>query len=219
MRLRRIATGIGILALTASAQQKTAIVGGVSSTAPIEIDGTAMEPAPSWPLIDGDVVRTTSAPGLILTPDQSAITLMPETTVRVRELPAGQTWVFVREGALSIDTKNRNILICVASRLFQPAGAAKGSIQLDKSGTVLQTVTAGSLTELKGNSCNEAAGPVAGGTATAPTTNNGKKAAAALALALVGVIPAGFAAASGPPACASSAGCNFNPPPVSPSGP
>ena len=47
MRVHRIATGISILALTASAQQKPAIVGGISSTAPIEIDvGTAMEPAP-----------------------------------------------------------------------------------------------------------------------------------------------------------------------------
>jgi hypothetical protein len=219
MRLYRIATGISILALTASAQQKPAIVGGVSSTAPIEIDGTAMEPAPSWPLVDGDVIRTTSAPGLILTPDQSAITMMPGTTVRVRVLSAGQTWVFVREGALSIDAKNRNVLICVANRLFQPSGPAKGSLQLEKSGTVLQSVTAGSLAELKGNSCNETSGPVAGGTATAPTANDRKVLAAALAAALLGVIPAGFAAASGAPACASSAGCNFNPPPVSPSGP
>lgn len=217
MRLYRITTGIGILALTASAQQKPAIVGGVSSTAPIEIDGTQMEPAPSWPLVDGDVIRTTSAPGLILTPDQSAITMMPGTTVRVRTPSAGQTWVFVREGALSIDTKNRNVLICVANRLFQPSGPAKGSIQLEKSGTV--SVTAGSLAELKGNSCNEASGPVAGGTATAPTANDRKALAAAIAAALAGAIPAGFAAASGPPVCASSAGCNFNPPPVSPSGP
>jgi hypothetical protein len=178
-----------------------------------------MEPAPSWPLVDGDVIRTTSAPGLILTPDKSAITMMPGTTVRVRAVSAGQTWVFVREGALSIDTKNRNVLICAANRLFQPSGPAKGSLRLDKSGTVSQTVTAGSLGELKGNSCNEASGPVAGGTATAPAANDRKKLAAALALALAGVIPAGFAAVSGTPVCASSSGCNFNPPPVSASGP
>jgi len=219
MRLHRIATGLGILALSASAQQKPAIVGGVSSTAPIEIDGTSMEPAPSWPLVDGDVIKTTSAPGLILTPDQSAITMMPGTTVRVRALPAGQTWVFVREGALAIDAKNRNVLICVANRLFQPSGPAKGSLQLEKSGTVSETVTTGSLTELKGNSCNEQAGPVAGGTATATTTNNRKLLAAALAAALAGAIPAGFAAVNNAPACASSTGCNFNPPPVSASGP
>jgi hypothetical protein len=215
MRLYRIATGISILALSASAQQKPAIVGGVSSTASIEIDGTAMEPAPSWPLVDGDVIRTTSAPGLILTPDQSAITIMAGTTIRVRALAAGQTWVFVREGGLSIDPKNRNVLVCAANRLFQPSGPAKGSIQLEKSGAVAQT---GSLVELKGNSCNETSGPVAGGTATASTANDKRALAAAIAAALVAAIPAGFAAASGPP-CASSAGCNFNPPPVSASGP
>ena len=223
----RLVSIFGVVVLAASAQQTPKIVGEASSTAALEIDGTTMAPAPSWPLVDRDEVRTTSAPGLLLTPDRNAITLMPDTTVRVRVLPPSQTWIFLREGGLSVDTKNRSVFICVANRVFQPSASARGTLDLKKSGTVSSAVTSGSFTELKVSACGEnlaqgmTTGPVAGGTATPSGPGLGTIAAAAGGFA-AGGIATGFVAASGGSTsgtCTSSTGCNFNPVPVSPSGP
>lgn len=227
MRLCRAATALCALAAIGSARQTPPIVGGISSTAPVEIDGTSMAPAPSWPLVDRDVVRTTSAPGLILTPDRNAINLLPGTTVRIRTIPPRQTWIFVREGGLSVETMNPGVMVCIANRVFQPSADAKGSLALDAVGAVSRSVTSGALTELRVTACNEQlaagmtapGGPVAGGTATAPSPAGNRAAIAAAAAGLAA--SAGLAFFGGAPAvnCGSGAGCNFNPPPVSPSGP
>jgi hypothetical protein len=238
MRLLRIVAATGVLALTASAQQTPQVVGGVSSTAAVEIDGTPMAAAPSWPLVDRDLVRTTSAPGLILTTDQNAITLMRETAVRVRAIQPNQTWIFVHEGGLSVKTKNNRVLICIANRLFQPSESASGTLNLEKSGAVTRTVANGLLTELPVKACGDElaagmvplpAGAVAGGTAgTATATASAAGAATAAGVATtvasavvsVGLATAvGIVSSAGSNSCASSSGCNFNPPPVTPSSP
>ncbi len=230
MQLYRGATAVCLLTLAASAQQKPDIVGEISSTAPIEIDGTSMAPAPSWPLVDRDVIRTTSAPGLILTPDRNRLTLMPDTSVRIRTLPTRQTWIFLREGGLAVDTDNRSVMICVANRVFQPSAPAKGSLTLEKNGSVVSNVTSGSLTELRVSACNDqlAAGmtgpanPVAGGTATAPSAAGSRAAIGAAAGGLTTSIILALIGDSGTPnncTSSSSAACNYNPPPVSASGP
>jgi len=217
----------GLLASCVLAQQTPPVIGGISSTAPVEIDGTSMAPAPSWPLVDRDVVQTTTAPGMILTPDQNSITLLPGTAVRIRSLPPRQTWLFVREGGLSVDTKNTNVMVCAANRVFQPAGATRGSIQLDKSGSITRAVTNGSIAEIRVTSCGEElaagmtgqAGPVAGGTATAPSPTGNRKNIAAALLAFGGSIGLSFFGGSPAVNCSAPGSCNFNPPPVSASGP
>jgi hypothetical protein len=229
MRLLRTTAWIGILSLTALAQQTPEIVGGISSSAAVEIDGTSMAPAPSWPIVDRDLIRTTSAPGLILTPDQNAVTLMQGTTVRVRIIEPHKTWVLVRQGGVNVRTKNDGVLVCIANRLFQPSATATGTLNVDAAGKVTRTVSRGLITELPVSSCGEELatgmvssppGTVAGGTASPPAANAGSKAlgtgiaigtAAGLAAAIGGVSAFGSSCAS--------AGCNFNPPSVTPSVP
>lgn len=246
MTLFRVVALAGILTLAVSADAPD-LVGGISSTAPVQIDGTSMAPSPSWPVVDKDVIGTTSAPGLILTPDQNAITLMQQTTVRVRTVLPRQTWVFVRQGGLSVTTKNNNVLVCIGKRLFQPSAAASGTLELDKSGTVTRHVTSGVLTELPGSPCGDelaaglvsspASGAVAGGTASAAvaggTVAGGTAAGSATAVATTvtavavsaGAAAAGLAttvgaaSSSSASSCTSSTGCNFNPTPVTPSSP
>lgn len=218
-------TAIGFIAVSAWSQQTPQqIVGGITSTAPIAIDGTSMAPAPSWPLVDRDVVQTTSAPGKVITSDQNSVTLLPDTAVRVRKLPPRETWFFVRQGGVTLDTKNSDVRVCIANRVFQPAGPAKGSIQFDKAGAVTRTVTSGSIAELQANACGEeiaggmtgSGNPVAGGTATAPSPTANRVTEAA---ALTGLIGLFFTGGSPPINCSVPGACNFNPAPVSPSGP
>jgi hypothetical protein len=226
MRSARVVTGICVLALAAAASPKRDIVGGISSTAPVEIDGTSMDPAPSWPVVDRDDVQTTSAPGLLLTPDRNAITLMPETGVRVRTSPTHQTWVFVRQGGVTVSTKNRSVLVCIGNRLFAPSASARGSLSLDRSGSVSRSVSSGVIEELNTSGCADqaaadtvqvAARPVAGGTASAGGGFGKAGIVSVAAVAASAGVTAGVAAASSP--CASSTGCNFNPASISPSGP
>jgi len=227
----------GMLAIAASAQQAPEILGGISSTAPVEIDGTSMAPAPSWPVVDRDVIRTTSAPGLILTPDQNAITLMQATTVRVRAVVPHQTWVFVREGGLSVRTKNDGVLICMANRLFQSSASASGTLTLEKTGTITRSAQSGVIKELPVSACGEdlaagmtasPPGAVAGGTASATTATGGTAAhaggiASAATIATAAGVSAGVATAIGVAGstspCTSSTGCNFNATSVTPSTP
>lgn len=225
---------MSVFSLAALAQQAPDILGGVSSTARIEIDGTSMAPAPSWPIVDHDLIQTTSAPGLILTPDQNAVTLLPGTTARVRRIQAQQTWIFVRRGGVNVSTKNYGVRICIANRLFQPSAATTGTLKVDGSGRLTYMVRSGQIAELPVSACGEElvagmiaapAATVAGGTATATA---GAAAAAAggvsTAVATTAVIaPAvGLAASAGSVFSASScasAGCNFNPVPVTPVAP
>lgn len=226
MRIYPVAVA-GLLASGVFAQQTAPVIGGISSTAPVEIDGTSMAPAPSWPLVDRDLLQTTTAPGMILTPDQNSITLLPGTAVRIRTVPPRQTWLFVREGGLSFDTKNNNVMVCAANRVFQPATATKGSIQLDKSGLITRNVTSGSVAEIRVTACGEElaagmtgqAGPVAGGTATPPTPPGNRRAIAAAIVAFGTTAGLSFFGGSPPVNCSAPGSCNFNPPPISPSGP
>jgi hypothetical protein len=230
------------------AAQKPNVAGTISSTASIEIDGTAMAPAPSWPLVDRDEVGTTSSPALLLTPDQNAITLAAQTKVRIRVLPEHQTWLYVREGGLSFETRTSNVLICMANHVFQPAAQTKGSLILEKSGLVTRRAARNAFNEKETRLCNEegpinlltsgasagasgasSGGAVAGGTASgAATVAGGTAAGAATAGTTIAAgVLAGSAAATGAVSaagtvgspCTSGAGCNFNPVAVSPSTP
>jgi hypothetical protein len=231
MRLFQITGAVGVLCLAAFAQQTPEIVGGVSSTAPIEIDGTSMAPAPSWPIVDRDLIRTTSAPGLILTPDQNAVTLMPGTTVRVRSIQPHQTWIFVRHGGVNVRTKNYGVVICIANRAFQPSAATAGSLKIDGAGRVTRTVESGLIGELPVSTCGEELaggmvalppGTVAGGTASAAAASGAAAGgvSSTVAGAIAAATSAGVATSIGVASSASnscaSGGCNFNPTPVTP---
>jgi hypothetical protein len=237
MRWLGVLAAIGMMAPAASAQQTPQVLGGVSSTAPVEIDGTSMAPSPSWPVVDHDLIRTTTADGLILTTDQNAITLMQGTTVRVRSIAPSQIWIFVREGGLSVKAKNDDIRICVSNRLFQPSASAAGTLTLEKSGKITQSVKSGLVRELPVSACGEdlaagsvasPPGAVAGGTASATTAAGGTAAhaggiASAATIATAAGVSAGLATAIGVAGstspCTSAAGCNFNATSVTPSSP
>jgi len=210
-----------------------------------------MAPAasPSWALVDGDEVGTTIAPAMLRTAGQNVVTLQPASKARIRSLQRDQIYVYLREGALSFDAKNRGIAICAADRLYIPEPLAKGVVVLDKSGQVTRSLKSGSFAEDGVRGCGEtgiagvlsslpvsaAAGSSATGVAAAAggsaigagagAAGAGAAGAAATAAAAVGVgSAAAIGVASGASAstssgCTSAAGCNSNPPSVSPSTP
>ena len=223
-----------------SAEQAT-VLGTIGSTSAVVIDGTAMSSTGSsaWPVVAGDEIAT-QAPALLTTADHNLATFDAESRFRLNAVattPAAekQTYIFVRQGGLAFDARSSRLLICIGNRLFVPETLAKGTLRLDKNGSVLQHIDSGVFAEQGARSCNEdgpgtfltgTPGPaggnagVAGGNAGAVpaggvTVTNTRATVAAVAATLVGV---GLAVATGAFTSASSCatvGCNANPPPVS----
>jgi hypothetical protein len=224
-----------------SAEQST-VLGTIGSTSAVVIDGTAMSPTGSsaWPVVAGDEIAT-QAPALLTTADHNLATFDAESRFRLNAVATSpgaaekQPYIFVRQGGLAFDARSSRLLICIGNRLFVPETLAKGTLRLDKNGSVLQHIDSGVFAEQGARSCNEdgpgtfltgTPGPAggnagaAGGNAGAVpaggvTVTNTRASVAAVAATLVGI---GVAVATGAFSSASSCattGCNANPPPVS----
>jgi len=143
--------------------------------------------SPSWALVDGDEVGTTSAPALMRTAGQNVVTLQPASKARIRSLQRDQIYVYLREGGLSFEAKTPGIAICAADRLYIPAPLAKGAVVLEKSGQVARSLKAGSFAEDGVRACGAAgiAGDLTGlpGAAAAGSSATGAAAAGGSAAA------------------------------------
>src|SRR5580658_254180 len=111
------------------------VVGTISSSAPITINGSEMSPsaAPSWPLASKDEIAN-SAPALLQTADRDLITLDANSKVRIGEGGNGSDYIYVRQGGLHFDARTGPIYVCVAGHLYVPSKSAQGSLRLNASG-------------------------------------------------------------------------------------
>jgi hypothetical protein len=230
-----------VLCWTGIADQPSTVLGTIGSTSAVVIDGTTMSPTGSsaWPVVATDEIAT-QAPALLTTADHNLATFDPESRFRLNVAsaqPAGekQTYIFVRQGGLAFDARSSRMLICIGNRLFVPETLAKGTLRMDKNGSVLQHLDSGVFAEQGARSCDDSgpgaflagvpgsaggnAGAAGGNAGAAPaggiTVTNTRATIAAVAATLVGV---GVAVATGAFSSASScatAGCNANPPALS----
>jgi hypothetical protein len=226
-----------------AAEQAPVVLGTIGSTSAVVIDGTAMSPTGSsaWPVVAQDEVAT-EAPALFTTADHNLVTFDAESRFRLNAVAPSQaanekeTYIFLRQGGLAFDARSSRMLICIGSRLFVPETLAKGTLRLDKNGTVLQHLDSGVFAEQGTRSCNETGpgvfltgvpGP-AGGTAGAAGGTAGAAPAGGVTVInnaqiiraeVASIIGIGVAAATGAFSSSSSpcpaTGCNANPPAVS----
>jgi hypothetical protein len=228
--LRTLTLGLALASLTLASQgagNSSAVVGTISSSTPVTINGSEMQPsvAPSWPLAAQDEITTAGA-ALLQTANRDTLLLDANTRVRVNKIGATYQYIYVRQGGLEFDAKSGPVFVCVGNRLYVPASAARGSLRLDPANTVMASLDTGTFAQQGTRSC----GPdpsadflsglpgTAGGTIGPPTglstsAKTGIVAGALGAAAVGGIL--GFM--NGPP-CAPG-GCHFIPPSISPSAP
>jgi hypothetical protein len=224
---------IGIaIACAALAQQDNApgaAVGTVSSTDPVTINGTAMSPAaaPSWPLAPKDEIANT-APARIQTADRNVLTLDANSRARISSVGNSQPYIYVRQGGVQFNAANGPVYICIGDRLYVPTRSAQGSVRINSSGTVVNSLQQGTFAEQGTRPCTpDAAGdflsglPRAAGGSIGPAPPGG-------GLSTSTKVAIGVTAAEGGAAalayfllsrCSSSNGCNFNPASISASQP
>lgn len=202
------------------------VVGTISSTAPVTINGSEMLPsaAPSWPLASRDEIGT-SATARLQTADRDVLLLDTNSKVRISAAGNGDAYLYIRQGGAHFDAKTGPIYVCIADHLYVPAKSAAGTLRLDASGSVVANLERGSFAEQGARACGQDIGPdflsglprAAGGTL-GPPAGGGLSTNDKIA---IGAFTA--AAASAPfwlsSSCGSSHGCNFNPPSISPSQP
>ena len=220
-------------------QVTSPVIGTISSSEPITINGSQMLPsvAPSWPLTTKDEI-TTTAPALLQTTNRDSLTLDGKTRVRVTKATNGFSYVYVRQGGLHFDTKGGTVYVCIGNHLYVPAKAARGSVRLDPSKSVATSLEDGAFIEKGTRSCGPdvtgaflAGLPTAAGGTGAAGGAIGGASGGGLSTGAIAAIGAGAAAAAAAGAaaafagssssnpCTTAAGCNFNPPPISPSSP
>ena len=213
-------------AAAAVAPAEILVVGTISSTAPILIDGVSMDgrAASSWPLAGQDQVASTTAAALLVTHDQNLVILDPFTEVRV-SAAGRETYLYLRKGGLDFETRQTRLFICAAGYLFVPEPLSKGYVRLADSQVPEATflvdyqVTAGAFMEVGDRGCDEqglawlltSAGPgvagAVGGAAGAVGAAAGTAAAGAGAAAAgAGATAAGAAAAAGTAVAGTAAG-------------
>src|SRR5580658_10006011 len=110
------------------------VVGTISSSAPITINGSEMSPsaAPSWPLVSKDEI-TNSAPALLQTAGRDLITLDANSKARVSQAGNGFEYIYIRQGGLRFDTRTGPVYVCIGGRLYVPSKSARGTLRLDSS--------------------------------------------------------------------------------------
>jgi hypothetical protein len=213
-------------AMIAAPQSSSPVVGTISSTAPITINGSATSPsaAPFWPLAATDEIATT-APALLQTTDRNAVTFDADSKARVSSAGNGMAYLYIRQGGGHFNARTGPIYICIADRLFIPAKSAQGVLRLDRSGSVVVSLESGAFAEQGTRTCGPDVPPdflsglpqAAGGTiGPAPTVGGGintRNLSIGLAAVAAAVLYSNFA----PGLCASPSGCNFNPVSISPS--
>lgn len=209
------------------------VIGTISSSMPIAINGTEMLPtaAPSWPLVDKDEVST-EGPALLHTVNRDDVTFGAQTRARISTTGNGFEYIYVREGGLQFDASQGPVFVCIGGRLYVPNKSAKGTLRLNQSQNVAASLEKGTFAEQGARPCGadfsasyltglpKAAGGAAGGGIGGTNAGNN----VAIGVAAGAVVGAGLGAlgmfnSSSPNSCTSSSGCNFNPPPISPSSP
>jgi hypothetical protein len=216
---------VAVSALLARTDPSPSVIGTISSSAPITINGTEMSPslAPSWPLAPKDEI-TNSAPALLQTAGHDSLTLDANSKVRIDATGNGSDYIYVREGGLRFDAGAGPIYVCIAGHLYVPSKSSKGSLRLNPSGSVDSSLESGVFSEQGTRQCGpdfsgdflkglpKAAGGAVG--AAPGGLSTGAKITIGAAAAVSGLA---FLFSSAP--CALPNGCNFNPAAISPSQP
>lgn len=215
-------------ALMAGNSPTPPVIGTISSTAPITINGSEMSPsaAPSWPLASKDEIST-SAPALLQTADRDLLLLDANSKARITKASNGFPYLYMRQGGVQFDARTNPILICIADHLYIPAKSAAGSLRLDAVGSVVTKLERGVFAEQGTRACGpdiavdflsglpKAAGGTVGNGAGGLSTSG--KIAIGAAVAVGALAATSFLWSSAP--CVSASGCNFNPPSISPTQP
>ncbi len=217
---------VAVSALLARTDPSPSVIGTISSSAPVTINGTEMSPslAPSWPLAPKDEI-TTSAPALLQTAGRDSLTLDANSKVRIDATGNGSDYIYVRQGGLRFDAGAGPIYVCIAGHLYVPSKSSKGSLRLNPAGSVDSSTGTGTFQQAghapvwtglfrrfpqwlaeSGQAAPWGAHQIRTSTRTKITSS----AAAASGLAFL------FSSSS---PCASPNGCNFNPAVISPSQP
>jgi hypothetical protein len=146
-----------LLPAAVCAQQRTGIVGSLTSSASVVIDDVAMQTtaAAAWPVVEGDEIGATSAPALLTTTDGNLITFERDSKAKVKTIENGQPYLYVRQGGVLFETKTPRLNICIGNRLFVPAAGAKGILRWEKSGAVTRMMTAGQILEQGNRACDD----------------------------------------------------------------
>jgi len=214
-------------ATMAAPQNSPSVVGTISSTEPITINGSAMSPsaAPSWPLAARDEIATT-APALFQTADRNVVRFEANSKARVGSAGNGLTYIYVREGGVHFNARTGPIYICIGDRLFIPTKSAQGILKVDPSGSAASNLESGVFAEQGTRACAQdvpadflsglpqAAGGSVGGPGGFTTS-----AKISTTVTVVAAVIAGTASLFSSAPCGSPNGCNFNPPAISPSQP
>jgi hypothetical protein len=228
---RTIIVGIAAAsAMIAAPQGSSSVVGAISSTQPITINGAEMSPsvAPSWPLASRDEIAT-SAPAMLQTTDRNVVTFDALSKARISAAGNGLAYIYMRQGGVRFNAVTGPVYVCIGDHLFVPAKSAQGILRIDQSGKVVSQLDRGVYIEQGARACTQDVapdflsglpqaaggniGPPAGGglTTTSNRINTGVAVAAAVAAGIASLF------ASSP--CGSANGCNFNPASISPSQP
>lgn len=205
-----------------------AVVGTISSTAPVTINGSEMSPtvSPSWPLVAKDEIATTAA-ALLQTSNRDRLILDANTRARIGTAGGALQYIYIRQGGLQFDTQAGPVYICMAGHLYVPAKSSKGILRLQTNNSVGASLDSGAFTQQGTRSCPPdastdflaglppgAAGGAIGGAGGISTA--GKIAVGVSVAAGAGAAAAGFLSSSNsPPPCTSCA----IPPAISPSVP
>jgi hypothetical protein len=226
LRVSILAVAVAFASMAAPQDTSSSVVGTISSTQPITINGSEMSPsvAPVWPLAARDEI-TTSAPALLRTVDRNTITFDALSKARIGAAGNGLTYIYVRQGGLHFNTTTGPVFICVGDRLFVPAKSAQGILRIDQGGTVVSNLESGVFAEQGTRACQQDVPPdflsglprAAGGTIGPPAQPGLNRTTTAITAAAAAAVVATAFFSSAP--CASPNGCNFNPPSISPSQP
>src|SRR5579863_10767816 len=155
-----------ILALAAASstiaapQGSSSVVGTISSSAPITINGSEMSPAaaPSWPLAPKDEIAN-SAPALLQTADRDVLLVDINSKIRISAAGNGAAYIYIRQGGVHFDAKTGPIYVCIADHLYVPAKSAVGTLRLDSSGSVAVNLERGAFSEQGARACGQDIGP------------------------------------------------------------
>jgi len=213
---------IAAAALTGGTSPTPPVIGTISSTAPITINGSEMSPAaaPSWPLAPKDEIAN-SAPALLQTADRDVLLVDINSKIRISAAGNGAAYIYIRQGGVHFDAKTGPIYVCIADHLYVPAKSAVGTLRLDSSGSVAVNLERGAFSEQGARACGQDIGPdflsglpkAAGGTL-GPPAGGGLSTSDKIAIGVATAVGASGLFWLFP--CGSSNGCNFNPPSISP---
>lgn len=136
-----------------------AVLGAVSSAAPVIIDKTPMSPnaAPSWPVVESDEIVASTAAAFLVTPEQNRVALEPGTAVHTGRVPGGELYLYLRRGGLAFKVQSHRIYLCVGGHLFVAPSLTAGVVRLEPNGSVFNHLDSGSFEEQGERGCGESA--------------------------------------------------------------